>query len=379
MKKVLYGTTAIVAAGALLSSPASAADPIKLGVGGYYQTFVSFVDQDDCQGDFDSAACAGQDFHSINVRQEGEIHFKGSTTLDNGLEIAFQAQLEAVAQGDQVDEQYVTLSGGWGQLDIGAENSAPYKMGYQAPSVGLGVNSPNFFLFSPAGTQRTSSLTTAVSDANKLTYYTPRFGGFQLGVSYTPNTDATAGDRQTFGLNTDDDPGDNANWFSIGANFSQSFSGIDVAVSGGYERGDLEEDGFVTLTNVTGSTTVVTADDHESWNIGLNVGFSGFTVGGSYYQSNNGIDVSGVDTDAIVWDVGASYGTGPWGVSVTYLNSEQELGSFEDEHDHIELGASYSLGAGITAVASVQFFDESLDSAEDSDGTAFAAGLKMSF
>ena len=367
MKKVLYGTTAIVAAGALMSSPASAAEKISLGVGGYWQTMVSFVDQDETAG--------GTDFQPINFRQEGEVHFKGSTTLDNGLEVAIQIQLEGVTQGDQIDEHYASLSGGWGRIDLGSENSAPYKMGYTAPSAGWGVNSPNFFLFSPQGLQRTSGIVTQTSDANKITYYTPRFGGFQLGVSYTPNDDARGGDRQTFGLNTDDNPGDWSDFFSIGANFDQSFNGIDVAVSGGYERGNLEEDGAVVIFGTT-----LTADDHESWMLGLNVGFAGFTVGGSYYVSNNGIDVAGVsDTDAIVWDVGASYGTGPWGVSVTYLHSEQELGSFEDEHDHIELGASYSLGAGITAVGSVQLFDESLDSTDDSDGTAVALGLKMSF
>src|SRR4030095_13546940 len=38
MKKLLLGSTALVAGG-LLASPAMAADPIKIGVGGYYQFF----------------------------------------------------------------------------------------------------------------------------------------------------------------------------------------------------------------------------------------------------------------------------------------------------------------------------------------------------
>ena len=97
MKKLLLGSTALMAAGALAASPASAEDPIKLGVSGYYQSVVSFVDQDvDGPG--------SPEFHEVNVRQEGEVHFTGSTTLDNGLTIGVNIQMEAVAQSDQLDE-----------------------------------------------------------------------------------------------------------------------------------------------------------------------------------------------------------------------------------------------------------------------------------
>ena len=40
MKKLLLGSTALVAGG-LLAAPAMAADPIKIGVGGYYMFFVT--------------------------------------------------------------------------------------------------------------------------------------------------------------------------------------------------------------------------------------------------------------------------------------------------------------------------------------------------
>ncbi len=357
MKKLLLGSTALMAAGALLASPAAAEEKIKLNVGGYYQSVVSFVDQD-VQG-------GTPEFHEVNVRQEGEVQFTGSTTLDNGLTIGVNIQMEAVAQGDQLDEQFVFFSGDWGRVNVGAENSAAYLMGYIAPGVGLGVNSPNFFLFSPQGSARTTTVTTASGDANKLTYFTPRFSGFQLGVSYTPNIDATGGDRQTFGLNTDNNVGDQANFFAVGANFVEEFNGVDIAVSGVYEIGDVE-------------TGVAGVDDDESWQIGLNVGFSGFTVGGSYGQDNLGTSGS---TDAESWDVGAKYSTGPWGISLGWFHAETELaGGGEDEMDKIEAAASYALGPGITIVGSLQYFDEDNDSAAaDSDGWAAAIQSKLSF
>lgn len=360
MKKVLMGTTALVAMGAWAVSPAAAAEEkISISVGGYYESVVSFVDQS-----FDAT---GVDMHNDNVRQEGEIHFKGETTLDNGLTIGINVQLEAVAQGDQLDEQYVYFSGDFGKVVVGAENSAAYLMGYTAPSVGLGVNSPNFFLFSPQGHAPTNNYVTGISDANKLTYFSPRFSGFQLGLSYTPNDDATAGDRQTFGLSTDNDEDDQANYFSVGLNFVNSFNGFDVAASGTWERGSVEAD-------VDG-----TSDDNQEWQIGANLGFAGFTVGGSYGVNNNGLAGS---NDSTGYDLGVSYETGPWGVSIAWFHGEFEFvgSSQDDESDLFELGASYALGPGITITGSIQRFDE--DSAipdERSDGWGAALQSKLSF
>jgi predicted porin len=383
MKKVLMGTSALVALGAMAASPAAAEDPIKLSVGGYWQQVTTFVSVDELQG--------APDFLPVNVRQEGEIHFKGETTLDNGLTVGVQVQLEGVTQSDQIDESYMYFSGDWGRIILGAENAAPYLMQYSAPSVAWGVNSPNFMFF--PSVLATTTFINGVSDANKITYFTPRFGGFQFGISYTPNADARGGDRQTFGLNTDDNAGLDKNWISIGANFVETFNGVDVAVAGGYERGSSEEDNVTTVTGnppfaintATGvispaSTTTTTAavfDDRQIWSLGANFGFAGFTVGGSYYSDNNGLKG---DFNTDTWDVGASYSTGPWGISITYLRSETEAGSSSNtlDHDHGELGASYALGPGITVAGAVQYWKEDYI-AEDTDGWAFGIGTKLSF
>jgi predicted porin len=364
-KKILMGSTALAALG-LLASPASAEDgKIALSVGGYYQNFITFVDQDDDALD-PLATGFGDEFHEVNVRHEGEIHFKGETTLDNGLTVGFQAQLEAITQTDQMDETYMYFEGGWGRLLLGSENSAPYLMAYASPSAGLGLNSPNFYIFSPAGAAGTAGYLNLASDANKITYFTPRFGGFQLGVSYTPNIDNRGGNTQSAGLNTSNDAGEYNNLFGIGANFVESFNGIDVAVSAGYEHGQLEQ-------NLGGAL-----EDGDSYSVGANIGYAGFTVGGSYATSDNGLKGS---NDATFWDAGVSYGTGPWSVSFTYANGELENGAGlgEDERDQFEVGASYKLSAGVTVVGSLQYFDENNDSTVDIDGWGAAVGTKLSF
>ena len=81
MKKLLLGSTALVVGGAI-AAPAMAADPIKMGVGGYY-TFYALA------GNIDSTyALNGNGFTTykgLAFTQEGEIHFVGQTKLDVGI------------------------------------------------------------------------------------------------------------------------------------------------------------------------------------------------------------------------------------------------------------------------------------------------------
>jgi predicted porin len=361
MKKALYGTTALGAI-ALMAGPAAAQDgKISLGVGGYYENFFTAVAQDSDVGDSDGDGVAGGEYNPFNVRQEGEIHFKGETTLDNGLTVGFQAQLEAITAGDQMDETYLYFEGGWGRLIMGSENSAPYLMQYAAPYAGLGLNDPNMAPYNAVSDASTTTYLNATSDANKVTYFTPRISGFQLGASYTPNIDNRGGNTQSFGLNEDDEDGEFNNFFNGGANFVQSFSGVDVAVAGGIEYGMAEGSG----------------DDYLGYSGGLNIGFSGFTVGGSVAYTD---DTIGVNDGTLTWDVGATYGAGPWEVGVTYLNGETETAGGDDQLHRVELGGNYRLSPGVKVVGALQYTnDEDKSANREEDAWGVILGTRLDF
>ena len=111
MKKLLLGSTALVAGG-LMAAPAMAADPIKIGVGGYWTGYV-------LAGSMDSIyALDGStlDYKGLNLIYEGEIHFIGSTKLDNGTTVGVTVELEAhnpsqvaggVSTAAQIDESFL--------------------------------------------------------------------------------------------------------------------------------------------------------------------------------------------------------------------------------------------------------------------------------
>jgi outer membrane protein OmpU len=362
-KALLLGTSALVAAG-MFAGTAEAADPISIKVGGFMNQWFGYQDNDiDDVQDFDQWS-------------NSEIIFNGKTTLDNGLQVGLQVQLEANTSGDQIDESFAFVEGSFGRFVIGSENDAAYLMHYAAPNVGMPINSGSQtqYIINPTGGGmfRTVFGSTFITpggdnDGQKITYFTPRFSGFQFGVSYLPDVDATGGDRNS--LTTDTAVYHDG--FSAGLNYVNSFSGFDVAASGGYY--------FATAPDSTA------LDDFSAFSLGLNVGFGGFTLGGSYANITDGVVSGTTTTEGQGYDVGLSYETGALGFSVTYFHGETDGDmtiAGDDEHDTFQGSASYALGAGVRVIGSVgytEFDGEAAGDADNNDGLWVTTGLALSF
>lgn len=117
MKKLLLGSTALVVGG-VMAAPAMAADPIKMGIGGYY-TFYAMAGGIDSTYAFNGSVTAYKGFTFI---QEGEIHFIGQTKLDNGTSVGLNVELEAwnpstgaTGAALQIDEAFLFAFGDWGR------------------------------------------------------------------------------------------------------------------------------------------------------------------------------------------------------------------------------------------------------------------------
>lgn len=348
MKQLLLGSTALVAVGVVAAAqPALAADPIKLSVNGYYENVVSYTDQD-----------GATDLKDVAFRHEGELDFNGETTLDNGLTVGFSARLEIVNTGNTngpMDEVYMYLEGGFGKVQLGSRETAAYLMHYQAPYVGIGVNTPNFAPYENSGAP-TSTYLVQTDDANKITYFTPEFAGFQFGVSYVPDVSNTSGNTQGFGVLPKGLVGEQEDWFSFGASYTREFGEVELGLSAGYEFASLG------ANDATG-----TYDDYKSYSFGINVGFAGFTVGGSYAKWNNGLSGS---NDGKAWDAGIIYETGPYGVGVTYFNGEDEGAGAESKL--FDIAASYTPVEGIKFASGVILGDFSPVPASGADEKALA-------
>ena len=374
MKKILLGSTAIVAAGMIASAPSAiAAEKMKLKVGGYMEQWVGFTSQDDG---------TDQDFSGVSTVSDGEIHFKGKTKLDNGITVGVNVQLEAQQGGDQIDEQYMEVSGGFGKIIIGDENSAMYKMHYAPSDYGIGINSGDVNNWnnpvadaegdsiSKAGGFRAPFGATyiepdAINDAAKLSYFTPRVSGFQLGLSYAPD-----GAQDNNGLPNRDAV--NSDYIMVGANFVQKMGGMSVGVSGGY--------GTVTDAAAGGV-------EPEATNFGIKIGMGGVSAGVSYANFS---DSGEKDQEGI--NAGVAYSSGPMGVSIAYFHGEKDGNNGDAatlnnqaERDVIHLSAKYAMGPGVTLAGTLGHAVYSSDDADldnsvnESASTYVVMGLKVGF
>jgi outer membrane protein OmpU len=386
MKKHLLGTTALVAAGLFGLVDTAAAQtkvqPIQVSVGGYWAEYVSYTSQDDVGPKTTGGSGKLTKFDEFSDK---EIHFNGRTTLDNGLTIGFRAELEANTESDQIDESYMFIEGRFGRLELGSINNVQYRMGYNAPEAQTRPwsNEGNIFnvLFNPTGSPAFDSmLGTSRSrfrdnDSEKVNYYTPRFEGFQLGVSYIPNSS-----QDTNGTPENLSTAYSRGW-AVGANFVRTFGAFDVAASAGYMR-----------WNGPQLTATTSAPDPDQWNVGLQLGYAGFKVGGSYGKLKDGrtgaagsagsaANASAAGTglfksEGKAYDAGIMYTFGPAAVSLNYIrgdNDDNAVGSAADDKDKfsmLSLAGKYTLGPGVSLEATL--FHAKLDGNGSTGGTTTA-------
>jgi predicted porin len=205
---------------------------------------------------------------------------------------------------------------------------------------------------------RTPALSTYVDLINgdhALNYFSPRFSGFQIGASYVPAATIN-GEGKNFPVQADKNA-ELHDMISVGVNFVESLGGVDVAVTGGYRRADDDRAGM---------------KNPEQYSAGLNLGFAGFTVGGSI-----AIEDSSRAQDGLAFDAGATYSTGPWTVGATYFHSEVEGAPGGGDSD---LNAAQGgIASGITASANALWADWDGQGGVDANGFGGVVGMKIGF
>jgi len=209
------------------------------------------------------------------------------------------------------------------------------------------------------------------ANANKVSYYTPRIQGLQAGLSFTPDQD----ERGTAaGFAGASDNGSFINVWNGGLNYQGQFDALTLNAAATGETGEAKDNGTVSSLN----------DDLQAYNLGLSVGFAGFTVGGSWTDAPEIGGVSADDVSLQAYTLGGAYEFGPFGASLTYYNSTVENGTVagtDAEFQNISVGADYKLAPGLMPYVEVSFFDTDDNTAGTSDnsGTVFIVGTQLTF
>jgi len=209
-----------------------------------------------------------------------------------------------------------------------------------------------------------------VEDATKISYYTPRIEGVQIGASYTPNS-SNSGFTSTKYYNSKAIK--IINIASFGANYSQDFDNLGLEISTTAEQGKVKNYDAQNRSNLF------------SYDFGATLSYFGFSVGASYgdwkksLQQKNVAQKSGnsqYSTAAI------SYAFGPIATSLTALKSTFEKNNYQA----ISLGVDYKLARDLMPYFEVTKFafksaSNSVTSSniKDNQGYIFLTGVLISF
>jgi hypothetical protein len=332
-----------------MAATAMAADPIKIGVGGYY-TFYAMAGNIDTTYAYNGNGFTN--YKGLAFTQEGEIHFIGQTKLDNGTTVGLTVELEAwnpssATANAQIDEAFLFAFGDWGRIEVGSRDAATYRMYYGTPSalIGWGAiqHNHNWINASVQANNKAymrtmaTTITPTWQDVNRVNYFTPRFAGLQIGVGYapkltvSPNTTFSAtGPGNGAGIcgynnatNINNCPNPDYAWqdvFDVGANYLNKFGDFTVALYGAYAYASFVP-GFSPLAGSANMVTGANLTAWKQWVVGAQFGFAGFTVGGAIGWDNNGLGsnyFTGIDNDTRFYTAGIMYETGPWQMSAMW-------------------------------------------------------------
>lgn len=397
MKKLLIGTSALVAAG-LVAGAAHAADPIKLNVGGFAGTWVVFADQDES---YLRNAGVGETT-GVDVKGDAEVIFTGSTTLDNGLKVSFKTELEAggrdknaVGTNDAIDEYNISVAGSFGTVVMGADDTALAAIAVTSPRVGgrlyggafsEGDNVVGMNVLQPAGINApNATFVNTGGDNETISYISPSFAGFTVGATYMPSwTQGDDNQALPTGTNASDA-------YGVGAAYNGEFGGVGIKVAGGWLTAD------VAPAAIPGGAGTIAS--HNEYQFGANLSYAGFTFGGGArwidQEMNTLFAANDRSRDALAWDLGVSYKTGPYGVSLAYFDSSREqaraagVAVSDDEIQVWELNGEYTMGPGVALVGGLAYVDfengtvagapAAARSAAQNDGWVASTGITLSF
>jgi hypothetical protein len=406
-KKLLLGTTALIAAGVATSGVAQAEEAITAGISGYFRSAIAVISQDDADGEL-----ANTD-SSITQSNDIEIGVGGSTTLDNGITVGFNANIEGNGGGAEgsaaLDERYVFFNGSFGQIQLGQVESARQAMTGFAPSgnYNFGVNSPFFIHGNPGNTAfvpfanvRTYDDGLGNEDSIKMVYYSPSFNGFKFGASYA----AEDGFNGAYTGNSKDALGGLQNNAAISATFDHNFGEMSLRLMAGYETYTLETcnvnaAGITTVASFTNPTLPATAtnptirttadqncdDNPDSTQFGASLSFGEWSIGGGLLSSSQiANDSGGGGRNRSDMDLGVAWWSGAYGIGVQYGQAElDDAGGLTDQFDMFEVNGTYVLGPGIDIGATIRRgnFDDATDTAAnlDNEFTEFAIGVGVVF
>lgn len=327
-----------------------------------------------------------------------KVENKTSSGLKYGGYIRLNADTSINAAGDDdfiADRTLLFAETAYGRLEAGAYDSASRQMMTSAQNIAVGAFGINGYMPKWAGINGTEFIKwpelmtncDCISFGNKVTYLTPKYKGFNAGVSYTPDigVQGTVSKLNATSKNEDLNFRQIVDW---GLNYENKFNEVNYKL------------GFIGQTGKAKSLTVQ-RKDLRSWELGAIVSYKGFSIAGSYSDwGKSGTPVvrdAGKKYGAKFWTAGAAYEQNQFRTSLTYMKGYRANAFSKDvpattvthvpgynKTEYISLGADYKMAPGFRPYVEINHF-ETKRSASDSKGRlgnkgeVYLIGTRISF
>ena len=350
----LLCTTAALGAGLLTAGailPATAAEvlpggALDLTITGFARFYAHGGQLDDARQD-DTLS------RSLDFSNDTEVHVLARAKSEAyGLEYGGTIEFEAdTDQTENTDETWLFLKGGWGEVRLGDEDGVAddSSVGGQTIAAGTGGIDGDVVDEIAVGVVNL----TGTDEATKIRYYTPSFGGFSVGVDYTPTQEEV-------------DSGDLNGQFFARKDGPDAMQAENVFEGGLIYEGELA-DGVDLLASVVGVYGTLTnrgeeefADDEDEfgdkdwwgWQAGTSIDVYGFRFGGSFADEKVG------EFEKTFYTLGIGYGDeDQFNTSVTYGQVIDSTGTPFDKPFNLVFSADYALMPGLLLVGDVGVFD----------------------
>jgi hypothetical protein len=278
--------------------------------------------------------------------KDWEFEFKGKETLDNGMTVFVDLEVDAQGNDDlRTDDVTFGVSGGFGTVTVGIFNLGKVKAGQGLVPTAAG-SAYGFGGLEAGDNQRgwDNGKTSLhhYSDRPSIAYTAPKISGVTVGAIYSTDD----GEGQQVGLTAENT---RINTISVGAQYGLSAGDAKVTVGAAY-------------TNMEAQNPA--NNDDSSMIIGATVGMGAFTIKAAYKNGEH-------DADYDLAQVNAMYKTGPWTVSAAFAQGDNE----GQDYQGYDLGVSYSLGGGAKLLAGYI-----TDDTGNNDSVAlYGVGLQVGF
>jgi hypothetical protein len=190
MRKLLLGTTALAAAGALITNAAIA----DVSISGYYEW------------KYNSRSSQQVALDGTTFGNDSEITMKFSNKTDSGLTVGMVTEFETDDGNSAVNESSISIAGGFGKVILGGNDAAGEYYGIGSSDIIAEDERPSVV---SASIGTSDDIVAADGDNNKIMYQLPAMGGLTMGVSFTDSGQTAGTDTTAYGARYTMDAGGN--------------------------------------------------------------------------------------------------------------------------------------------------------------------------